>query len=90
MVGDIEGYWSGVPDLAVEVVSRRDSYTEVEAKLIDWLEAGARMVVGVNPRKRTVTVYRSLTAIAILTEQDTLDGGDVVPGWLLPVRDIFR
>lgn len=89
-VGDIEGYWPGAPDLAVEVVSRHDLYTEVEAKVIDWLEAGARMVVVVNPRKRTATVYRSLTEIVILTEQDTLTGGDVVPGWSLPVRDIFR
>lgn len=48
------------------------------------------MVVVVNPRKRTVTVYRSLTAITILTEHDNLDGGDVVPGWSLPVGEIFR
>lgn len=89
-IGDVEGYWPGAPDLAVEVVSRHDLYTAVEEKVIDWLEAGAGMVVVVNPRKRTVTVYRSLTAITILTEQDTLDGGDVVPGWPLPVRDIFR
>lgn len=89
-VGDVEGYWPGPPDLAVEVVSRHDLYTEVEEKVIDWLEAGARMVVVVNPRKRTVTVYRSLKEIVILTEQDTLVGGDVVPGWSLPVRDIFR
>ncbi len=48
------------------------------------------MVVVVNPRKRTVTVYRSPTAITILTEHDNLDGGDVVPGWSLPVAEIFR
>lgn len=89
-VGDVEGYWPGAPDLAVEVVSRHDLYTELEGKVIDWLEAGARMVVVINPRKRTVTVYRSLKEIVILTEQDTLTGGDVVPGWSLPVRDIFR
>jgi len=89
-VGDIEGYWPGAPDLAVEVVSRHDLYTEVQDKVMDCLEAGARMVVVVNPCKRTVTVYRSFTEIVILTEQDTLTGGDVVPGWSLPVRDIFR
>lgn len=50
----------------------------------------ARRNILVNPRKRTVTVYRSLTEIVILTEQDTLVGGDVVPGWSLPIRDIFR
>jgi Uma2 family endonuclease len=88
-VGDVEGYWPGPPDLAVEVISPGDTYGEVEEKVLEWLEAGARMVVVVNPRRRVVTVYRSLTEITMLTEADTLDGGDVVPGWRMPVRDVF-
>lgn len=88
-VGEVAGYWPGAPDLAAEVVSRNDLYTEVEEKVIEWLDAGTRMVVVINPRKRTVTVYRSRTEIAILTEGDTLDGADVVPGWRLPVAAIF-
>jgi Uma2 family endonuclease len=87
---DTEGYWPGAPDLAVEVVSPSDRYAEVEAKVLEWLEAGTRMVVVVSPRKRTVTVYRSLSDIVVLTEEDELDGGSVVPGWRLPVREIFR
>jgi hypothetical protein len=43
----------------------------------------------INPRKRTVTVYRSLLQIVVLREQDMLDGGDVVPGWILPIADVF-
>jgi Uma2 family endonuclease len=88
-VGDVEGYWPGVPDLVVEVISPGDTYTEVEEKVLEWLEAGALMVVVVNPRKRAVTVYRSLTDIIVLTEGDTLDGGNVVPGWTMAVKDIF-
>ena len=88
-VGDIEGYWPGAPDLVVEVISPNDSYTEVEEKVFDWLEAGSRMVVVLNPRKRVVTVYRSLTDITVLTENDTLQGGNVVPGWTMPVRVLF-
>lgn len=88
-VGDAGGYWPGAPDLAVEVISPGDTYTEVEEKIFDWLDAGTRMVMVVNPRRRLVTVYRSLAGIIILTENDTLDGGDVVPGWTLPVRDVF-
>jgi len=84
-LGDVEGYWPGAPDLVVEVISPSDTYTEVEEKVLEWLEAGARMVVVVNPRKRAVTVYRSLTDIVVLTENDTLDGGDVVPGWTMAV-----
>jgi len=88
-VGDVEGYWPGAPDLVVEVISPGDAYTEVEEKVLEWLEAGALMVAVVNPRKRAVTVYRSLTDIKVLTEDDALDGGNVVPGWTMPVRDIF-
>jgi Uma2 family endonuclease len=87
--GDVDGYWPGAPDLLVEVISPGDTYTEVEEKVFEWLEAGARMVVVVNPRKRAVTVYRSLTDIVVLTEDDMLDGGDVVPGWTMAMKDIF-
>jgi Uma2 family endonuclease len=87
--GDVEGYWPGAPDLAVEVISPGDTYTEVQEKVFDWLEAGTKMVILVMPRKRAVTVYRSLTDIIMLTEHDMLDGGDVVPGWKIPVRELF-
>jgi Uma2 family endonuclease len=57
-VGEIEGYWPGAPDLAVEVISLGDSHVEVEEKVFDWLEAGTKMVFTINPRSRSVTVYR--------------------------------
>ena len=87
--GEVQGYWPGAPDLAVEVISPSDTYTEVENKVLDWLDAGTAMVVVVNPRQQTVTVYRSRSEIAILTAGDTIDGSDVVPGWTLPVQDLF-
>jgi hypothetical protein len=43
----------------------------------------------VDPRKRTVTVYRALNKITILTEEATLDGADVVSGWSVPVHELF-
>src|SRR5215210_2856382 len=88
-VGDAEGYWPGAPDLAVEVVSPNDLYTDVHAKVLDWLGAGGCMVVVLDGRKRAVTAYRSLADITVLTEEDTLDGADVVPGWRIAVRDLF-
>jgi Uma2 family endonuclease len=88
-VGDTDGYWPGAPDLAVEVVSPHDLYTEIEEKVIDWLDAGTGMVVIINPRKRIVTVYRSRTEITILTENGILSGADIVPGWQMPVYEIF-
>lgn len=88
-VGEVEGYWPGAPDLAVEVISPADSHVEVEEKVFDWLEAGTSMVLTINPRRRSVTVYRSLADITILTEKDVLDGGEVVPGFRLAVREVF-
>ena len=87
--GRLRGFRAGAPDLVVEVISPGDSYTEVEDKVMEWLDAGCRMVVVVNPRRRTVTVYRSKTDITILTEEDTLSGGDVVEGWEVPVAELF-
>jgi Uma2 family endonuclease len=87
--GDVKGYWPGAPDLVVEVVSPNDVYAEVEEKVIEWLEAGAGVVIVVNPRKGLITLYRSLTDIVILTEGDTLDFSDIVPGWTIAVKNIF-
>ena len=88
--GDVKSYWIGQPDLAVEVVSPGDTVAEVEEKVAEWLEAGTGAVWVVSPKLRTVTVYRSLTDIVTLTERDTLDGGNVVLGFRLPISQIFR
>ncbi len=87
--GLVAGFWPGAPDLAVEVVSPGDTHAQVVEKALAWLEAGCRMVVVADPERRTVTVYRSLEDIRMLTENDAIDGADVVPGWKLPVAEIF-
>ncbi len=71
------------------MISPGDSYVEVEEKVFGWLEAGTKMVITINPRKRSATVYRSLTDIIVLTNSDVLDGGDIVPDFRLAVREIF-
>ena len=88
--GETPGFFPGPPDLAVEVISPSDTYSEVEEKVADWLEAGTRAVVVVDPRRRTVKVHRSVTDAAVLSDKDTLAVDDVVPGWQMPVRDIFE
>ena len=88
--GEVRGFWPGAPDLAVEVVSPGDTYAEVEDKVLDWLDAGTLMVAVVNPRQRTVTIYRSRADIVILTRDDLLDGNNVVAGWILPIRELFE
>lgn len=88
--GAIKGFVSGPPDLAVEVVSPNDLYSEVRAKVREYLAAGTAMVIVLDAGDRSATVYRPGRAALELTEADVIDGEDVVPGWKLPVRDIFN
>jgi Uma2 family endonuclease len=83
-----EGYFQGAPDLAIEVVSPSDLYTEVDEKVGQWLEHGTRMVLVINPRRRTVAVHRPGRDVRILGVEDTLDSEDIVPGWTMAVRDL--
>ncbi len=86
---DERGFYPGTPDLAVEVISPSDTYTEVEEKVAKYLSCGTPMVIVVDPHKRSASVHTAsnLTRLSI---DDTLDGGDVVPGWKLPLRELFE
>jgi len=82
-------FWPGAPDLVVEVVSPSDTVYEVEEKVQAWLAAGSRLVWVINPKRRSVTVYRPSQHPQILLADDTLDGEDVVAGFLISIREIF-
>jgi Uma2 family endonuclease len=86
---DQRGYFPGAPDLAVEIVSANDLYTEVDEKVAEWLEHGTVVVFVVNPRRHTVAVHRLGQPVSILGIGDVLSADDVVPGWRLPVQQIF-
>lgn len=83
------GYIRGAPDLAVEVLSPDDRPGYVREKVAEWLEAGAGVVWIADPRSRTVAVHAPGVAPRILGESDSLSGGDLLPGFTLPVREIF-
>ena len=82
-------YWPFAPDLAVEVMSPGDTAEEIEQKVREWFDGGARQVWVAYPTPRTIHVYHSPSAARILREGDTLSGNDVVPGFSCPVTDIF-
>lgn len=84
-----ENAWGVVPDLAVEVISPHDLAEETMDKIHEYFQAGVRLVWVVYPRHRLVHVYESLTSIHVLTRQDYLDGGAVLPGFRLPLKEIF-
>ena len=87
--GGPKGFWSGAPDLAVEIISPGDTAEEVMARVSDYLRAGTRLVWVVQPATKTVTEYRSFSQVRILTSEDILEGGEVLPGFFCPVAEIF-
>ena len=88
-IGRPDSLWPEPPALAIEVISPSDRYSDVEKKVFDYLEAGTLMVILLESRTRTAKVYRSPSDVVALTKADTLDGGDVVPGWRMPMSEIF-
>lgn len=87
--GVTKGFFPGAPDLAVEVVSPSDTAPGVHKKARMWIEAGCRAVWLVWPDDRSVTFYRSLDDVKILTGDAVLDGADVIPGFSHPIAQFF-
>ena len=83
------GYWPGPPDLAVEVVSPTDRWSQVDEKALVWLDAGTRVVLVLDPPNKTVTVYRSRRDIRVLAGDEPLALDDVVPGFAPRTGDLF-
>jgi Uma2 family endonuclease len=78
-----------IPDLAVEVLSPSDSMTHVGRKIGEYFENGVPLVWLVDPRRQTVTIYRSLTDTRTLTVNDTITAEPVLPGFSVPIRLFF-
>lgn len=86
-VGD--GFIEGAPDLAVEVLSPGDRPGYVREKVCEWLEAGAQAVWVVDPKARSVTVHEGARESRVIGSEDTLEGGRVLPGFTLELRELF-
>lgn len=82
------GFVPYAPDFAVEVVSPGNEASEMHNKVLDYLRYGTRLIWIIYPDSKTVVVHTHSGA-RIFWLEDTLDGGDVLPGFSLPVREIF-
>ena len=78
-----------IPDLVVEVLSPSDNMRQVADKIGEFLECDVPLVWLVDPKARTVTVYRSLTDTRQLAGDDTIDAAPVLPGFTTKVSDFF-
>lgn len=85
-----EGFWRGAPTLAVEVVSPNDRAVDVHLRVQDYLDAGSRQVWVLWPQTRSVSIYRPAADTRELGPDDSLDGGDVLPGFNVRVGDLFE
>jgi Uma2 family endonuclease len=77
------------PDLAVEVLSESNTPREMELKRQDYFKSGTKLVWEIDPEARTVEVFTSPDESTTLAADGTLDGGDVLPGFQLPLRELF-
>ena len=82
-------WWPFAPDLAVEVVSSANSASDIRQKVLDYLEAGTRVVWVADPRTRSISVYRGMRDVALLTFRDELDGAPILPELRIAVADLF-
>lgn len=87
----LDGFGVGAPDLAVEVISPSERKAKIRRKMERYFAAGCRLVWHVYLRRPRVEIFTAPDAVTVkrLDADDTLDGGDVLPGFRLPLREIF-
>jgi len=78
-----------VPDLAIEVLSESNTEREMARKYREYFQAGVQLVWEVDPKNRTVEVYTAADQSNLFNEIQTLDGGSVLPGFTLPLAQLF-
>jgi Uma2 family endonuclease len=78
-----------VPDLAVEVLSRGNTRREMKIKREEYFRGGVRLVWEINPKKQSARVYTSPTQFQEIGPDGVLDGGEVLPGFVLPLQKLF-
>ncbi len=85
------GLLEGAPDLTIEVLSPGNTIEEIDSKLVEYFENGARLVWVISPNQHYVLVYRSAQEPdRLLKSIDSLDGEDVIPGFTFPVANLFQ
>ena len=81
--------YDGAPDLAVEILSESNTPAEIAQKIDEYLNAGGKAVWVIDIDARTITVHTPNAPPLILTDADTIDGGDYLPGFTCPLVDLL-
>jgi Uma2 family endonuclease len=89
-IDDEISYLPVTPDLAVEVLSPSDRFSRVEAKAFQWLDAGTKLVLLVDPETQTIHRYQSRKQIEVYETSEAIDCSSAVKAWTLNVQDVFK
>lgn len=89
-----KGFFQGAPDLAVEVISPsntfpNNTFEEIHNKLVEYFDNGCRLAWVIHPDERSILVYRQPQPEKLLTITDILEGEEVIPGFTLPITELF-
>jgi len=87
--GEPEEFWAIAPDLVIEIISPSETAQEIHEKVADYLRAGTQLLWLVYPASQTAMEYRPPMEARRLIVEDDLDGGDVVPGFRYPLKQLF-
>lgn len=90
IAGRILAFFPGAPDLAVEIISPTDRRRDVEAKTQMWLDTGCEVVWVVDPPRQTITIHSKTEAPRTLQINDTIDCPTLLPGFTLPLCEVFE
>ena len=85
----LRGFFEGAPDLAVEVISPSNRPSEMRRKAHKYLAAGTRLVWIIEPKDQTALIMRPNEEPILVPADGTLDGEDVVPGFLCQLQTLF-
>lgn len=83
------GRFKDLPGIAVEIVGDSHTYSGLFEKALEHLVAGARMVCILDPKPRSVVIVTPPNHVRVLSEEDILDGADVLPGFRCKVAEMF-
>jgi Uma2 family endonuclease len=84
-----DGFFDGVPDLAVEVLSPSDCQGDIWRRIADYVDAGTPLIWVLDPKTESAIALPRDEMPLIIPADGALDGGDILPGFVLPLRDIF-
>jgi Uma2 family endonuclease len=85
-----KGFFEGAPDLAVEIISPNNTFSEIHNKLVEYFDNGTRLVWVILPDEECVLVYHQPKPSKLLQVEDSLDGEAVITGFQLPLMELFQ